>query len=231
MKESAARTPPKPAVVSLAQLLTEQPAAPPPGWIEPGLLPPEGILFVGGEPKVGKSLLVANLALALAAGKDRAGFRIPAARRVLVCQFELPTPQFVARLASMRRSVGAAADQNLLVDTRAGGNLLSAPQGLNHFLHAARQAAAEVIVLDPGAQATAETPRHAHQVVVIQVLIGTAELTPPHAEAASRLAHGEVGVQDHPIDAIIPTVQKLTVKSAQLVGHWGFLRIADSFFG
>ena len=49
----------------------------------------------------------------------------------------------------MRRSLGAAADQNLLVDTRAGGNLLSAPQGLNHFLHAARQAAAEVIVLDP----------------------------------------------------------------------------------
>src|SRR5215467_15576922 len=138
MKESAARTPPKPAVLLLAQLLTEQPAAPPPGWIEPGLLPPQGILFVGGEPKVGKSLLVANLALALAAGQDRAGFAVPDARRVLICQFELPVPQFVSRLATMRRWLGAAADQKLLVDTRAAGHLLSAPQGLNHFLVAAR---------------------------------------------------------------------------------------------
>src|SRR3974390_3853521 len=105
MKENV-RASPKSAVLSLEQLLAEQPAAPPPGWIEPGLLPPSGILFVGGEPKVGKSLLVANLALALAAGKERAGFAIPTARRVLVCQFELPTPQFVARLAMMRRAVG-----------------------------------------------------------------------------------------------------------------------------
>src|SRR3989449_4714140 len=137
-------------VLSLAQLLARRPAAPPPCWIEPGLLPPQGILFVGGEPKVGKSLLVANLALALAAGSHRAGFTVPAARRVLVCQFELPTEQFVARLAAMRGSLGAgAADNNLLVDTRASGHLLSAPQGLNHFLSAARAASAEVIVLDP----------------------------------------------------------------------------------
>jgi hypothetical protein len=147
VKQGAAKNPS--VVLSLAQLLAEQPAEPPPGWIEPGLLPPQGILFVGGEPKVGKSLLVANLALALAAGEDRAGFTVPAARRVLVCQFELPVAQFVSRLAAMRRSLGAAADQNLLVDTRAMGHLLSAPQGLNHFLVAAREASAEVIVLDP----------------------------------------------------------------------------------
>jgi hypothetical protein len=106
-------------------------------------------LFIGGEPKVGKSLLVANLALALAAGQDRAGFTVPAARRVLICQFELPVLQFVSRLATMRRVLGTAADQNLLVDTRAAGHLLSAPQGLHHFLLAAREASAEVIVLDP----------------------------------------------------------------------------------
>ncbi len=64
MKESATKAAGNPTVLSLQQLLAEQPAAPPPGWIEPGLLPSSGILFVGGEPKVGKSLLVANLALA-----------------------------------------------------------------------------------------------------------------------------------------------------------------------
>jgi hypothetical protein len=117
--------------------------------VEPGLLPSQGIRFVGGEPKVGKSLLVANLALSLAAGADRIGFPVPAPRRVLICQFELPVPQFVSRLAVMRRTLGTAADQHLLVDTRAQGQLLSAAQGLNHFVSAARAAAAEIIVLDP----------------------------------------------------------------------------------
>jgi hypothetical protein len=93
--------------------------------------------------------LVANLALSLAAGSGRAGFSIPAPRRVLICQFELPVPQFVSRLAVMRRAMGSAADLNLLVDTRATGHLLCAPQGMNHFLAAAKAAAAEVIILDP----------------------------------------------------------------------------------
>jgi len=143
----------KDTVVSLARLLAEQPAAPPSCLVEPGLLPPQGILFVGGEPKVGKSLLVANLALSLAAGVDRIGFPIPTARRVLVCQFELPVEQFVRRLALMRRALGPegtpAADERLLVDTRAAGHLLSAAPGLGHFVAAAKAAAAEVIVLDP----------------------------------------------------------------------------------
>jgi RecA-family ATPase len=115
-------------VLSLGQLLEQQPPAAPPSLVEPALLPPEGILFVGGEPKVGKSLLVANLALSLAAGADRIGLPIPAARRVLVCQFELPVAQFVSRLASMRRALGTAADERLLVDTRAAGRC-SVPPG------------------------------------------------------------------------------------------------------
>jgi hypothetical protein len=149
MSGAAAKKTPEATVLSLAQLLQQQPASAPPCLVEPGLLPPQGILFVGGEPKVGKSLLVANLALSLASGAGRTGFSIPAPRRVLICQFELPVPQFVARLATMRRVIHSAADQNLFVDTRATGHLLCAPQGMNHFLAAAKAAAAEVIILDP----------------------------------------------------------------------------------
>jgi AAA domain len=149
MTAAASSKSPQATVLSLAQLLEQQPASAPPCLVEPGLLPPQGILFVGGEPKVGKSLLVANLALSLAAGSDRAGFSIPAPRRVLICQFELPVPQFVGRLAIMRKAMGSAADRNLLVDTRATGHLLCALQGMNHFLSAAKAAAAEVIILDP----------------------------------------------------------------------------------
>lgn len=143
-KKSSAAT-----VLSLAQLLEQQPVTPSPCLVEPGLLPQQGILFVGGEPKVGKSLLVANLALSLASGLSHSGFSIPSPRRVLVCQFELPVAQFVGRLAIMRKAIGTTADQNLLIDTRATGHLLSAPQGMNHFLSAAQSAAAEVIILDP----------------------------------------------------------------------------------
>jgi hypothetical protein len=116
MSGTASKKTPEAKVLSLAQLLQQQPASAPPCLVEPGLLPPQGILFVGGEPKVGKSLLVANLALSLAAGSGRTGFSIPAPPRVLICQFELPVPQFVGRLAVMRRVMGSAADLNLLVN-------------------------------------------------------------------------------------------------------------------
>jgi hypothetical protein len=91
--------------------------------------------------------------MCLAAGLnlDRLGFAIPARRRVLICQFELPLPHFLNRLRVMRQGLGlgAEADHQLLIDTRAAGHLLSAPQGLAHFLGAAQAAAAEVLILDP----------------------------------------------------------------------------------
>jgi hypothetical protein len=140
--------PAHPTLLSLAQLLQEQQPHSA-RFDRTGTVAAARILFVGGEPKVGKSLLVANLALGLAAGIPAGGFAIPTPRRVLVCQFELPLEQVVSRLSLMRPRFATAADQRLWVDTRAAGHLLSAPQGLNHFIAAAQAAAAEVIVLDP----------------------------------------------------------------------------------
>src|SRR5262249_26866772 len=111
--------------------------------------PSSGILFLGGEPKLGKSILAANLALALASGSSHAGFQIATQRRVLICQFELPTSQFAARLDTMRQLIGTAADSHLFVDIQASGHLLSSPQGLDHFISSARAVNADVIVLDP----------------------------------------------------------------------------------
>jgi hypothetical protein len=135
-------------VLSLGQLLQHSPT-PSAALIEPGLLPASGILFIGGEPKVGKSILVANLALALASGRSGAGFEVPAARRVLICQFELPASQFAQRLAPMRQPIGEVADANLFIDTEAVGHLLSSPRGLDHFLCVIRMVNADVVVLDP----------------------------------------------------------------------------------
>jgi Mrp family chromosome partitioning ATPase len=103
---AAAKQSPVATVLSLAQLLAQQPASAPPCLVEPGLLPPQGILFVGGEPKVGKSLLVANLALSLAAGSGRSGFSIPAPRRVLICQFELPIARWVLLCKALTPAIG-----------------------------------------------------------------------------------------------------------------------------
>src|ERR1022692_582368 len=85
----------------------------------------------------------------------------------------------------------------------------------------------DVIGLGPGAQTTAEASCHAHQMVVIQVFIRAVQFPPPHTKPSARLAHGEVGVQNDAIDAIVTTFQKLAVKRAQLVWHGDLLRVVD----
>jgi len=49
VSDTASKKSASPAVLSLAQLLEQQPSEARPCLVEPGLLPPQGILFVGGE--------------------------------------------------------------------------------------------------------------------------------------------------------------------------------------
>jgi hypothetical protein len=41
----------------------------------------------------------------------------------------------------------------------------------------------------PGSQATAESPGHAHQMIVVEVLVRAIQRAPPHAKAAAGLTH------------------------------------------
>ena len=67
----------------------------------------------------------------------------------------------------------------------------------------------DLIFFGPSSQTTAESPRHAHQMIVVQVVIGTVQRTPPGAQASARLPQREVCVQDHTIDAIITAFEKI----------------------
>src|SRR3989475_9322420 len=102
----------------------------------------------------GQSIVVGGTATARAPVTNRAPFPTSAppnqnAITLERTQFELPTPQFALRLATMRKTVGNCADSNLFVDTRVSGHMLSSTAGLNHFLHSARSVQADVIVIDP----------------------------------------------------------------------------------
>ena len=67
--------------------------------------------------------------------------------------------------------------------------------GRDVMLALARRAVHEwdLILFGPGSQTAAESPRHAHQMIVVEVAIGTVQC-PPSAQASARLSHGEVRV-------------------------------------
>src|SRR5271154_7093941 len=77
----------------------------------------------------------------------------------------------------------------------------------------------DAVVFRPGPQAPAESARHAHEVVIVEILIRPEQLTPPHAQAAAGLAHSKICVQDHAVDAIVTAFEKIAVENTQLVRH------------
>jgi len=74
-------------VMTLDEILNDQ-TTPPAPIIDDGVLLEDTILLVYGEPKSRKTFLALNWALAIAHGKDFAGFRIPNPHKVLVLSAE-----------------------------------------------------------------------------------------------------------------------------------------------
>src|SRR5665213_2481308 len=76
-----------------------------------------------------------------------------------------------------------------------------------------------ILLFRPGPQATAESSGHAHQVVIVQRLVRTVKSAPPYTQSSAGLAHSEVRVQNHPINAVVTAFEKIAVETTQLVRH------------
>jgi hypothetical protein len=77
----------------------------------------------------------------------------------------------------------------------------------------------DLVSLGPGAKATAESPRHTHEMRIIEALIGAVKHAPPTAKAPFADPHWEVRIQDDPIHAIVAALQKILIMLAKLIPH------------
>lgn len=123
--------------------------------IEQGILSVGGRLLVAGKPKVGKSLLINNLALSLASGLPflrsgtHRGFAVDHPTRTLLLDRELSKYALFKRLSTFTESVPAfkAAEENLLIDH---DHLirLDQPNAYDTLRQLIEQNGAEVCILD-----------------------------------------------------------------------------------
>ena len=73
------------------------------------------------------------------------------------------------------------------------------------------------------AKTTTETTGQAHQMGVVQGVIGPGQGSPPDMESARRMPHTEVRTQNDPIYAIVAAGEKILVKVTESICHSGTL--------
>ena len=78
----------------------------------------EGLTFLAGEHKTGKSVLAMNLAICVATGRGFLGFEVPSPRKVLLVQQEISDPAMHDRVDKMIVSPPPELQQNLLIPRR-----------------------------------------------------------------------------------------------------------------
>lgn len=124
-----------------------------PAWIEPGIVTKHGITLLGGEAKIGKSLILGSLARALAVGEDpflAPGLSVPQKARVLVVDQEVGEFGLQKRCTPMLADLDfhryedrlwyVTKDVNLMLDSSAGVAALT-----RHI----EEVQPNVVILDP----------------------------------------------------------------------------------
>src|SRR5208282_628903 len=72
-----------------------------------------------------------------------------------------------------------------------------------------------VILVGPGAKASTEAPRHAHEMRIIEILVRAIEQPPPRAKPTRRLSEEKVSVQDDTINAVVSPFEPRRVMLAK----------------
>lgn len=124
-----------------------------PSWVEPGIITKHGITLLGGEAKIGKSLILGSLSRALAIGEDpflAPGLSVPQKARVLVVDQE------VGEFGLQKRSAPMLADldvsryaERLWYVTKDTSLMLDAPAGVSALTKHIERVEPNVVILDP----------------------------------------------------------------------------------
>jgi len=121
---------------------------PPPPIIDDGVLLEKTLLIVTGKPKSGKSFLAFNLAVAIAKGKDFAGFKIQEQQKVMILSAEGGYFPNRERVKKMARKVDSKHLQNILYSNKAFLSL-DIPGELKNLKKSIEEHKPNILIFDP----------------------------------------------------------------------------------
>ena len=131
-------------VSSILNDTTEQPTP----IIDNGILTDKTLLLISGQQKVGKSMFAYNCALAIATGRDFAGFKIIKPRRVMILSAEGGRFLNRDRLKKMCKARKIETLESLVIsrDTRIK---LDDDESYNHLKKTIKDFGPDVVIIDP----------------------------------------------------------------------------------
>ena len=124
-----------------------------PSWLEPGILPKHGIMLLGGEAKIGKSLILGSLARSLVTGEapfGMEGLAAPERARVLLVDQEVGEYGLQKRCRPMLADLPPEAyAERLMYVTKDPDLMLDKEKGLKALWEYVDSAQPNVLILDP----------------------------------------------------------------------------------
>lgn len=132
--------------------LLDRELPPNPSWIEPAILPKGGTLLLGGEAKIGKSLIMMEAGRALSTGTKLFGHPdfYTVQCKVLMIEAEVGIYGFQARSRTIFKGPDSNGyDDNFHYISEESRLQLDTQEGMGHFINLIETVRPNVIILDP----------------------------------------------------------------------------------